>query len=358
MNQKIKVVQYGTGKMSLYTMRYVYEKGAEIVGAIDINPAVIGKDIGDIMGTEKKGICVSGVNDAENLFKTLKPDICIITTMSLLSDVKDALLLCAKCGVNAITTCEEAFYSYNSNPNLTKEIDRLAKENKCTITGSGYQDLYWGNLISGVAASTHKITKIKGSSSYNVEDYGIALAKAHGAGLSLEEFDKEVASVDRITDEEREKIINDGQYLPSYMWNVNGWLADKLGLTITSQKQVCVPQTNDYDITSSTLNMTIKAGMATGMSAVVTSETKEGIIIESECIGKVYNNEEFDKNEWTIIGEPDTTLVINKPATVELTCATVVNRIPDVINAQYGFVPTSRFAEPIYRIKSLDEYIK
>ena len=71
--------------------------------------------------------------------------------------------------------------------------------------------------------------------------------------------------------------------------------------------------------------------MATGMSAVVTTETKEGITLETECIGKVYNKDEFDKNIWTVYGEPDTTLVIEKPRTVELTCATIVNRIPDVI---------------------------
>lgn len=351
MSEKIKVVQYGAGKMSVYTMRYVYEKGGEIVGAIDVNPDVIGKDIGEIMGTENKNVKVVSLEEAENMLKETKPDIAIVTTMSLISDVEDALMLCAKLGINAITTCEEAFYPMNSNPSITKKIDEMAKKTGCTITGSGYQDIYWGQLISSIAGSTQSIKKIKGSSSYNVEDYGIALAKAHGAGLSLEEFDKQVASVDRITDEERQAMIEKGEYLPSYMWNVNGWLCAKLGLTVKSQTQKTVPQTHTQDIESSTLGMTVKAGMATGMSAVVTTETEEGITIESECIGKVYANEDFDKNEWTVIGEPETTLVINRPATVELTCATVVNRIPDVIGANPGYVPTESIGELNYKMR-------
>lgn len=355
---KIRVVQYGTGKMSVYTMRYVYEKGAEIVGALDINPAVIGKDIGEIMGCEPKGVKVTSVENAEELLTELKPDVVIVTTMSLLSDLEDPLMLCARLGLNAITTCEEAFYSYNSNPVLSNKINELAVKNNCTITGSGYQDIYWGELISAIAGSTHNITKIKGSSSYNVEDYGIALAEAHGSGLTLEEFDEKIASVDRMSKEERDALINGGTYSPSYMWNVNGWLAGKLGLTVTSQTQKCVPMTYPEDIESSTLGMTVKAGDATGMSAIVTTETAEGIVIESECIGKVYGPDEFDKNEWTVMGEPDTTIVVNRPATVELTCATIVNRLPDVINAKPGFIPTHEMDELMYRPKSLDTYLK
>ncbi len=349
MDKKIRVVQYGTGKMSVYTMRYAYEKGAEIVGAIDVNPDVIGKDIGEIMGIENKGVKVVSLEEAENMMKETKPDIAIVTTMSLIRDVEEALMLCAKLGVNAITTCEEAFYPMNSNPEVTKRIDDMAKKTGCTITGSGYQDIYWGQLISSIVGSTQTIKKIKGSSSYNVEDYGIALAKAHGAGLSLEEFDKQVASVDRISDEERKDLIDKGEYLPSYMWNVNGWLCAKLGLKVKSQTQKTVPQTHTEDIESSTLGITVKAGMATGMSAVVTTETEQGITIESECIGKVYSKEDFDKNEWTVIGEPDTTLIINRPATVELTCATVINRIPDVIKAKPGYVPTEEMGELNYK---------
>ena len=357
MDRKVKVVQYGVGKMSLYTMRYVYEKGGEIVGAVDVNPNVIGKDIGEILGTENKGVKVVSAENVREMLQEVKPDIAIVTTMSLLKDLENPLLLCAELGINAITTCEEAFYPENSNPTLTNKINELAKKNNCTITGSGYQDIYWGQLISSIAGSTQKITKIKGSSSYNVEEYGIALAKAHGAGLSLEDFDKEVASVDKISNEERQKIIESGEYLPSYMWNVNGWLCEKLGLTVKSQTQKCVPQTYKEDLYSSTLGMTVKAGDATGMSAVVTTETEEGITIESECIGKVYAPDEFDKNEWSIIGEPDTTIIVNKPATVELTCASVVNRIPDVINSKAGYVPTCEFGELNFRIKPLNEYI-
>ena len=358
MERKVKVVQFGTGKMAKYTMRYVYEKGGEVVGAVDVNPGVVGKDIGEIIGCENKGVTVTALENAEEMLKEVKPDIVVIETMSLLKDIEEPMMLCAKLGINAITTCEEAFYSWNSNPNLTKKVDELAKQTGCTITGTGYQDIYWGQLITSIAGSTQKITKIKGSSSYNVEDYGIALAQAHGAGLTLEEFDKQVASVDKISDAERQKIIESGEYLPSYMWNTNGWLCNKLGLTIKSQTQVTIPTTHTEEIHSSTLNATVKAGDATGMSAVVTTQTEEGITIESECIGKVYSKDDFDKNEWTIYGEPDTTITVARPATVELTCATIVNRIPDVINGKPGVIPTSELGELSYKTKSLNEYVK
>lgn len=346
--EKTKIVQYGCGKMSKYTMRYVMEKGYEIVGAVDINPNLIGKDISEIIGCEETGVKITAIDQAEELMKNVKPDACIITTMSLIKDLEDALMLCSKLGINAITTCEEAFYPMASNPGLTQKIDSLAKQNNCTITGSGYQDVFWGNLIYTLAGATHKITKIKGSSSYNVEDYGIALAQVHGAGMTLEEFDEKVAAADKISTEERQKIIESGDYTPSYMWNVVPWLADKFGFTITSMTQKCVPIVAKEDIHSNTLNMDIKAGMATGMSAVVTAQTAEGVEIEAECIGKVYEPTEVDKNDWTIFGEPDTRVVITEPKTVELTCASIVNRIPDLIKAPAGYVPTSKMGELKY----------
>ena len=356
--RKITMVQYGCGKMSAYTMRYAEEKGIKIIGAFDINPDIVGKDISEIIGDSKKrNVKVQKAEDFERFLQSHEVDVAVITTTSIFAENYPAYEICAKNGVNAISTCEEAFYAQNSNPKLAKKLDKLAKESGCTICGSGYQDVFWGNLISVLAGATHKITKIKGKSSYNVEDYGIALARAHGAGLSLKEFDEQVASADRISDEERKKIINKGKYSPSYMWNVNGWLCSKLGLHVTRQYQKCVPQVAKKEMYSSTLKMTIPKGYATGMSAVVTTETKEGIVIESQCIGKVYDKDEFDRNDWTIEGEPSTRVVIDRPSTVELTCASVVNRIPEVLMAPAGYFTTELMPENFYKQERLDKYL-
>ena len=342
---KIKFIQIGCGKMSRFTMRYALEKGYELVGAYDISDEIIGSRVDKIFSEVKSDVVIKHIDELNNI-KSKSADIAIVTTMSLLNDLGDVSRIVLSKGINLITTCEEAFFAENSNPTLYRELDILAKANNVTMTGCGYQDVFWGNLIYTLAGSTHKITKVRGSSSYNVEEYGIALADAHGVGLTPEEFDEKIASVDNISDDARQILINQREFLPSYMWNTVGWLADKFGLEITDIKQRCVPKLADEDVYSQTLGKEIKKGEALGMSAIVTAHTKENITLEAECIGKVYVGEDMDLNEWTIHGEPDTSVIIKKPQTVELTCADIVNRLEDVINSKAGFVPTSKMGTP------------
>ena len=357
--KKITMVQYGCGKMSKYTVRYALEKGLKIVGAFDIDNSLIGKDLSVVLDSDKPlKVKIKHADEFDAFLQSHEVDIVVVTTTSIFAENYPIYEICAKNGVNAISTCEEAFYAQNSNPTLAKKLDKLAKSTGCTICGSGYQDVFWGNLISVLAGATHKIDTIKGKSSYNVEDYGISLAKVHGAGLSPEEFKKEVASHDNISEKEREELIKKGKFAPSYMWNVNGWLCSKLGLHVVSQTQKSVPQIAEHDIYSSTLDMTIPKGHCTGMSAVVTTKTKEGITIQSECIGKVYDENEFDCNDWTIMGEPNTRVVIERPSTVELTCATVINRIVEVLCAEPGYTTTDQMPENIYKAFNLDKYVE
>jgi 4-hydroxy-tetrahydrodipicolinate reductase len=317
------------------------EKGGDLVAAFDVMSEIIGESVREVLGANFD-VQISDAKNAEEILSREKPDVVIIATRSTIRELSEILMICARTGISAITTCEEAIFPWNSTPDITGEIDEIAKTTGAKITGSGYPDVYWGELVATLAGSVQNITKIKGSSSYNVEDYGIALAEGHGAGLSLDEFSQKIGQYNDLNSDEIREKIESGDIAPPYMWNQNGWLCAKLGLTVTSQTQKSVPQTTSVDLDSKTLEMRIPAGFATGMSAVVTTETAQGITLETESIGKVYAPGEVDTNEWTIFGEPDTALKIAQPATVELTCATIVNRIPQLLAfPRGGYITTN-----------------
>lgn len=339
--KSIRVIQYGCGTVGKLILKYLQAKGATIVGAIDSNPALVGQDIGDLIGLDQKiGVTVS--NNAEEVFIKQPADVCILAIGSLMTEMYPLLTIPLKYGVNTITTCEEAFFPWTTSPEFAKRLDLLAKENYCTLTASGYQDVFWGNLITTLAGASQKIIAIDGQSTYNIENYGLSLAKVHGLGLPAAEFSAKISQTN---------------ILPSYMWNSSEWLAARLGWTVKNITQKLTPIVADQPTPSRLLARTIAVGECLGMTATITLETNEGPIIQAKGTGKLYGPTDQSINSWTIKGEPNISVQINQPTTVELTCATIVNRIPELMIANPGFMTTHNWPSPSYRGRNLVSYL-
>src|SRR6266704_2006751 len=105
--KKIRAIQYGVGPIGASTARLMREKQAiEIVGAIDTDPAKVGRDLGEVVGATDAPWGVSVSADAQEVLEQ-NADVVIHSTSSSLAKVMDQLLMCLKAESSIVSTCEE-----------------------------------------------------------------------------------------------------------------------------------------------------------------------------------------------------------------------------------------------------------
>jgi 2,4-diaminopentanoate dehydrogenase len=322
--KKVRAIQYGIGPIGASILKLMREKEAiEIIGAIDTDPAKVGKDLGEVVGASDApwGIKVSG--DAAGILEQ-SADVVMHTTSSSLPKVMEQLLAAMEVGSCIVSTCEELSYPYRTHPELASQLDKAAKENGVAIVGTGVNPGFvMDKMVITLAAVSQRIEHAKALRIVDASKRRLPLQKKIGAGLSVEEFRAKV----------KEGTIKHVG-LPESV----AMVADSLGLRVDQITETIEPKVATERVQTEFL--TVEPGQAAGVHQIARglSDGKELIYMELQ----MYVGAKDPADTVELTGHPNISLVIPGGSHGDIATASVaVNSIPAVLEAPSG-LRTSR----------------
>jgi len=340
---KIRVILIGLGPIGREIAKAVLEKkGMRVVGAVDIAKDLVGKDLGELLELGKT-LGVTVTDDAEGLLSRVKADVAIITTRSYLTDVYPQIALCVRNGINVISTCEELSYPYYKYPELSSEIDELAKKHGVTVLGTGINPGFLMDALpitlTGVCQHVEsiKVTRVFDSSKRR-----IPFQKKIGTGLTPEEFRKAID----------EKKITGHVGLAESIAMIAAALEWKLDEIKEFPPE---PVIAEKEIT--TTYTPVRQGYVAGLKSVAHGIKNGKPVIVLELIVHAATEEEYDAISINGIPEIHQKIVGGIHGDIG-TVAMVINAIPKVLNAKPGLVTMKDLPLPSAVTEDLRVYLK
>ena len=133
----IKVLHFGLGPIGAGVVKQVAErKGFKIVGAVDIDPAKAGRDLGVVAGVGRP-LKVKVSDNATKAIKSSKPDVVVLCTSSSMKNTLPQMETILKLRVPIVSTTEELAYPTKANMRYARVIHQLAKKAKVAVLGTG-----------------------------------------------------------------------------------------------------------------------------------------------------------------------------------------------------------------------------
>lgn len=159
-----------------------------VVGAIDIDPDKVGKDLGLVVGWPYPvGVIIQ--DNADQVLQTEEAQVVVHAVASSLPKVVPQLKSCLQWGKSVISTCEELVFPWKKHPHIAQELDVLAKERGGRVLGTGVNPGFVMDLLpimlSGI---TSEVESLVVQRTVNLQERREALRRKMGVGLTLKEF--------------------------------------------------------------------------------------------------------------------------------------------------------------------------
>jgi 4-hydroxy-tetrahydrodipicolinate reductase len=324
MKEKVKVIIWGLGAMGSGIADVLLNKqGVEIVGVVGRGKK-LGTSMYDYVKTEKgdrKDVLLGAYDE---VITEKAADVVVLCTDSFTKDAFDKIKYTVEKKINVISSAEEMAYPQAQEPELSKEIDKLAKENGVSVLGTGINPGLMMDLLA--VALTGCMTDVESILCKRVNSlspFGPKVMEEQGVGITEDEFMKGV--------EDGTLSGHVGFKESIYM------IADALGWKVNRFEQQMKPILTNIDRKS-------PYGFAKAGNVAGVNMTGQGYIDDKLKIDMVHPQQIEPEMEGTqtgdyikIKGTPEVNMAINPEVDGGLgTIAMCVNMIPLIINADAG----------------------
>jgi hypothetical protein len=203
--QPYQVIQMGLGAVGRRSARLISQKqSVQLVGAIDTDPALVGRDVGEVIGLDRPlGVRVS--DDVDGVLARGGDLVLHMTPTSMNYDGDDwegnlqEILRCVAHGRNVITLTGFT-YPYLRSPDQASRLDEAAKRHGVTVHGTGCNPCYVSELVPLViTGSMQRVDRVRFNRTADHTGYdSVKIARDMlGYGLPVAEFERMIEAFRR-----------------------------------------------------------------------------------------------------------------------------------------------------------------
>ena len=314
----MNILQIGLGPLGLKIANFIAERpGLTTSAAVDKNPNLIGKDLGELAGGKPSGVAVTGSVSAAVVKN--KPDVAVLTTVSDMVSITPQIEEILAHGIPVVSTCEELSFPWEAAPELAKRIDAVAKAAGVAVLGTGVNPGFLMDALPTFLTAVCQDVKAVTVKRYqNAQFRRIPFQKKIGAGLTLKQFEhkKQDGSL---------RHVGLTQSMQLIAWRM-GWKLDKT-------EDIISPVVAKKEIMTDA--MTVPAGYATGVRQIGNGYVNGVVKIKLEFQASIGEPESYD--EVIIDGTPRIQSKIAGGVNGDVaTCAITLNAIPQVLRSTPG----------------------
>ncbi|MEA2490608.1 MAG: hypothetical protein QOH21_2400 [Acidobacteriota bacterium] len=310
--QPITVVQYGIGPIGAEIARLLLTKSwVRVVGAVDIDPEKIGKDLGEVIGLDRKvGVLVTAELEG-------KPDVVCHSTGSRLRDVAGQLDSLLSRGCHVVSTCEEL--SFPLDLAIREQLQKVARAANVTLLGTGVNPGFvMDKLPLTITSVCQEVTSVEIIRIQNASTRREPLQRKVGAGMTVDQFEDAVAAGRIKHMGLRESLILVGHGLGVEFDSVS----DETIQPIVAEREVV------------TQYLRVAPGQVAGVHQTIYGKGRINVSLE---LRMYVGAEDVAADRVIITGVPNVEMVIKDGVHGDrATAAMVVNAIPRVVQARAG----------------------